>query len=88
MHKVLHEVLTGTACVLQDSELAVSLLYELGEGASEEALKAGSGPLGQLALGEHALLVSRYASASVAPASILTINPHRVASSELSFMLV
>lgn len=37
---------------MQDTELAVSLLYELGEGASEEALKAGSGALGQLALGE------------------------------------
>lgn len=37
---------------MQDTELAVSLLYELGEGASEEALKAGSGALGQLALGD------------------------------------
>ena len=45
----------------QDSELAVSLLYELGEGASEEALKAGSGALGQLALGKHPRLVCIYA---------------------------
>ncbi len=29
----------------------MSLLYELGEGASEEALKPGSGALGQMALG-------------------------------------
>lgn len=35
----------------QDTELAVSLLYELGEGAPEEALKPGTGELGQLALG-------------------------------------
>ena len=30
----------------------MTLLYELGEGAPEEALKPGSGALGQLALGE------------------------------------
>lgn len=33
----------------QDAELALSLLYQLGEGASEEALKPGSGPLASLA---------------------------------------
>ena len=36
--------------VLQEVEIAVVLLYELGEGAPEEALKADSGALGQLAL--------------------------------------
>lgn len=35
---------------LQEVEMAVTLLYELGEGAPEEALKPGSGALGQLAL--------------------------------------
>lgn len=49
----------------QDSELAVSLLYELGEGASEEALKAGSKALGQLALGEQARLLPINVSALV-----------------------
>lgn len=34
----------------QEVEIAVSMLYELGEGAPEEALKPGSGALGQLAL--------------------------------------
>lgn len=36
---------------LQDAELALSLLYQLGEGAAEETLKPGSGALGQLATG-------------------------------------
>lgn len=34
----------------------MSLLYELGEGASEEALKPGTGALGQLALGAYLCL--------------------------------
>eukprot|EP00878_Enallax_costatus_P037976 GHUV01043092.1.p1 GENE.GHUV01043092.1~~GHUV01043092.1.p1 ORF type:complete len:205 (+),score=65.85 GHUV01043092.1:266-880(+) len=34
----------------QDTEVAVTLLYELGEGAPEDALKAGSGGLVQLVL--------------------------------------
>ena len=37
--------------MLQDVELAVTLLYQLGEGAAEETLKPGSGALGQLATG-------------------------------------
>ena len=37
---------------LQDTELAITLLYQLGEGAVEETLKPGSGALGQLAIGE------------------------------------
>ena len=52
---VWEDPIVGRGCLIQDSELAVSLLYELGEGASEEALKAGSGALGQLALGERLL---------------------------------
>ncbi len=39
----------GGSCAFQDSELAVSLLYELGEGAPEDELKPGGG-LGQLVL--------------------------------------
>ena len=39
----------------QEAELAVTLLYELGEGAPEEALKPGSGMLGHLALGDMPL---------------------------------
>jgi exportin-T len=35
----------------QEAELALTLLYELGEGAPEEAFKPGRGTLGQLALG-------------------------------------
>ncbi|CAK0782799.1 hypothetical protein CVIRNUC_005994 [Coccomyxa viridis] len=35
----------------KDAELAVTLLYELGEGASEEAMKPGTGALAQLAQG-------------------------------------
>lgn len=34
----------------QDTEVAVTLLYELGEGAPEEALKPGTGGLAQLVL--------------------------------------
>jgi exportin-T len=34
----------------QDAEVAVTLLYELGEGAPDDALKPGSGGLGQLVL--------------------------------------
>jgi exportin-T len=34
----------------QDAEVAVTLLYELGEGAPDDALKPGSGDLGQLVL--------------------------------------
>ena len=37
---------------VQDAELAVMLLYQLGEGAAEETLKPGSGALGQLATGQ------------------------------------
>ena len=36
---------------MQDVELAITLLYQLGEGAAEETLKPGSGTLGQLATG-------------------------------------
>ena len=36
---------------MQEAELAVTLLFELGEGAPEDAFKPGSGTLGQLALG-------------------------------------
>jgi len=36
---------------VQDVELAITLLYQLGEGAAEETLKPGSGTLGQLATG-------------------------------------
>lgn len=36
---------------MQDAELAVTLLYELGEGASEDAMKPGTGALAQLAQG-------------------------------------
>ena len=43
---------SSDTCHAQEAELAVTLLYELGEGASEEAFKPGSGALGQLALGE------------------------------------
>lgn len=32
--------------------MAITLLYQLGEGAAEETLKPGSGALGQLATGE------------------------------------
>ena len=39
--------------LLQDVELAVTLLYQLGEGAAEETLKPGSGALGQLATGKR-----------------------------------
>lgn len=39
----------------QDTEVAVTLLYELGEGAPEDSLKAGSGGLAQLVL----MLVTR-----------------------------
>lgn len=81
----------AVACVSQDSELAVSLLYELGEGASEEALKAGSGALGQLAVGEHPRLGSRYASALCCTYIHLdTKEPHNVSpsKSEVSFMVV
>ena len=34
----------------QEAEIAVVMLYELGEGAPEEALKPDSGTLGQLAV--------------------------------------
>eukprot|EP00798_Chlamydomonas_sp_ICE-L_P025196 gene25196-10836_t len=44
----------------QDLEMAVLLLYELGEGAPEEALKPDSGALGQLAI---ALMVASPAAA-------------------------
>lgn len=43
----------GTAAAggsFQDTEVAVTLLYELGEGAPEEALKPGTGGLAQLVL--------------------------------------
>mmetsp|Transcript_5354 Transcript_5354/g.11718 ORF Transcript_5354/g.11718 Transcript_5354/m.11718 type:complete len:1077 (-) Transcript_5354:655-3885(-) len=40
----------GSEATFQEAELAVVLLYELGEGAPEEALKPDSGALGQLAL--------------------------------------
>ena len=37
---------------MQDVELAITMLYQLGEGAAEETLKPGSGALGQLATGQ------------------------------------
>ena len=36
---------------MQELEVAVSMLYEAGEGANEEMSKPGCGALGQLALG-------------------------------------
>ena len=36
---------------MQEAELAVTLLYELGEGAPEDAFKPGSGTLGQACAG-------------------------------------
>lgn len=47
------DTLVTCACVLpaQEVELAVTLLYHLGEGASEEALKPGTGLIAQLATG-------------------------------------
>lgn len=48
---LLQEVVSGgTGSSPADVEMAVTLLYELGEGAPEETLKAGCGALGQLAL--------------------------------------
>lgn len=41
----------GADASWQDAELALSLAYQLGEGASEEALRPGSGPLAALATG-------------------------------------
>lgn len=35
----------GASAPWQDVELAVSLLYQLGEGAPDEAMKAGEPPL-------------------------------------------
>jgi hypothetical protein len=37
---------------MQDAEIAVTLLYELGEGAPEEAMKPRTGALAQLAQGK------------------------------------
>jgi exportin-T len=41
---------SGGGVSFQEVEIAVSMLYELGEGAPDEALKPGTGALGQLAL--------------------------------------
>lgn len=41
---------SSSSSKFQDTELAVTLVYELGEGAPEEALKAGSGGLAQLVM--------------------------------------
>ncbi len=43
---------SGKVSCLQDAELAITMLYELGEGASEDAMKPGTGALAQLAQGE------------------------------------
>jgi len=48
--------------VLQDAELAITLLYELGEGASEDAMKPGTGALAQLAQGEAQHILRTYPS--------------------------
>ncbi|GBF91404.1 exportin [Raphidocelis subcapitata] len=40
----------GGGCTFQEVEIAVAMLYELGEGAPDDSLKPGSGALGQLAL--------------------------------------
>lgn len=46
--------------------MAITLLYQLGEGAAEETLKPGSGTLGQLATGaqpqQHLLYPQPFAS--------------------------
>ena len=47
---------------MQEAELAVTLLYELGEGAPEDAFKPGSGTLGQLALGASSAVAVRLPS--------------------------
>ncbi|KAL3158478.1 hypothetical protein ABBQ38_010710 [Trebouxia sp. C0009 RCD-2024] len=47
----LQGVVSHSKACWQDVELAISLLYQLGEGAAEETLKPGSGALGQLATG-------------------------------------
>ena len=40
---------------MQEVEVVVTMVYELGEGAAEAALKAGSGGLASLVLGARAL---------------------------------
>ena len=47
---------------MQDAELAITLLYELGEGASEDAMKPGTGALAQLAQGEAQHMWNPYPS--------------------------
>ncbi|KAL0051899.1 hypothetical protein WJX82_004175 [Trebouxia sp. C0006] len=49
--KQLQGVVSRRKSEWQDVELAITLLYQLGEGAAEETLKPGSGTLGQLATG-------------------------------------
>lgn len=60
---------------MQDVELAITLLYQLGEGAAEETLKPGSGTLGQLATGtqppQHLLYPQPFASGFTAFGSFL-----------------
>lgn len=52
MHRVFRPPGKQLVLHVQDAELAITLLYELGEGASEEAMKPGTGALAQLAQGE------------------------------------
>lgn len=44
--------MTCFICIVQESEVVVAIIYELGEGASESAFKPGSGPLSNLSLGD------------------------------------
>ena len=53
-------------------ELAITLLYQLGEGAAEETLKPGSGTLGQLATGatpQHLLHSQPVAVVAIQPSA-------------------
>ena len=55
----------------QDAELAITLLYELGEGASEEAMKPGTGALAQLAQGKESPVPCECSAEEVTCAGIL-----------------
>ena len=74
---------------VQDAELAVMLLYQLGEGAAEETLKQGRGALGQLAPGLLPLSLPQIGSISLQLIShAATSNPNPASQSLLTLMKV
>ncbi|KAG1677608.1 hypothetical protein FOA52_010389 [Chlamydomonas sp. UWO 241] len=85
----------GSSATFQQVEVAVVMLYELGEGAPEEALKPDSGALGQLAVAlmqatlphaRHRLVATAVLETFVRYSRVLQAHQHVIPSAVTAFL--